>query len=238
MSTSFTQKTSRVLQLLLGLRYPDVAAALQAFGFDDKEADQGWELLRAMGKARGRIVQPVVNAKIIQQLDAWENLWFPIAQATLTHRCPAVAQKMFQNLTQVSGREVAITVQMFVDRYDDLDQQGSDFGPEGATAKAVLAARGLTEEAMGEVKALLEELRHTAATPDAIEHAKEDAAKAEEALWAWYLEWSQVVRSTIKNRWLLHQLGFLTSSGATADDEAPESGADGATGTATAPAAS
>lgn len=241
MSISFTQKTERTLQLLLGLRYPDVAKALSAYGFDDDEQKEGWELLRALGKSRGQILQPVADATVIAQLDTWENRWFPVAQATLTRRYPAAAAKFFQNLSQVTGREVAMTVQLFVDRYDELTVEGSSYGPEGVKAKETLAARGITDEVMSEARALLESLRHTApaATPASIEQAKAEAQKAEDALWGWYLEWSQVARTAIKNRWLLHQLGFLSSSGSASEDDTPLEGGsatptNGATPTTTA----
>jgi hypothetical protein len=236
MAISFTDKTTRVLRLLLGLRYKDVSTALRAYGFTDKVQREGWDLLSALGDARGLATRPMAEAKVIEQLDAFENRWFPIVQTTLARHYPAVEAKFFQNLSQVTGPEVAITVQLFMNRYDTLAAEGSSFGPEGVKAKEILTERGLTPVVIGEVRGLLEALRHSSNDGPSNEQAKAEAAKAEEALWAWYLEWSQVVRTAIKNRWLLHQMGFLTSSGSPGADAVPENGATTTDGAA-APAA-
>jgi hypothetical protein len=37
--------------------------------------------------------------------------------------------------------------------------------------------------------------------------------RAGDELWAWYLEWSQIIRTAVKNRRLLQQLGFLSRKG-------------------------
>ena len=51
------------------------------------------------------------------------------------------------------------------------------------------------------------------------EDAKAELMRAESTLWGWYLEWSQVARTAIKQRALLRQLGFLTSRGGAAEEE-------------------
>ena len=47
---------------------------------------------------------------VIEELDAWENRWFPVAEATLRRRKPEIADKVFLNLAQTSGIEVAVSV--------------------------------------------------------------------------------------------------------------------------------
>ena len=50
-----------------------------------------------------------------------------------------------------------------------------------------------------------------------VDQEQEEAAKAEEAMWSWYLEWSQIARVAISQRALLKQMGF----GATPHPKAP-----------------
>jgi hypothetical protein len=240
MPISITEKASRVVRLLLGFKHPAVYPAMQAYGFSKKDEEEGWDLLNALGHVRGEIVlPPPADTKTIHEIDVWENRWFPIAEATLARRFPAVAARFFQNLSQIGGPEVVMSVQLFLDRYDELTADGSSYGPEGAKARDLLAERGLTPAVINEARALMQALRTPPEpmSPSAIEKAKADAVKAEQALWAWYLEWSQVARIAIKQRALLHQLGFLSSSHASAtDDTVPENGATTApTTTAAAP---
>lgn len=230
MPTSVSDKAARTLKLLLGIPHPVILPVMQAHGYTKADDDDGWELLRSLGYSKNLLVKPPpVDTNIIHQIDMWENYWFPIAQAAMTRRFPAVAAKFFQNLTQLSGPEVIVSVRLFLDRYDDLTKEGSSYGPEGAKAKELLAERGLTPVVLDEVRALLLAVRdpRPPLTPEALEQAKVDAQKAEDALWAWYLEWSPIARGATKNRVLLHQLGFLAGAYSPADDtdEAGENGA-------------
>jgi hypothetical protein len=55
---------------------------------------------------------------------------------------------------------------------------------------------------------------------------REDLERAENDLWDWYLEWSQIARTTITGRQLLRTLGFLTMTSSSSgkddvDDEEP-----------------
>jgi hypothetical protein len=238
MPTSITEKTSRTLKLLLNVHHSLILPVMEAHGYAKEDDDEGWELLRAISYAKNRIAKPPApNTTTIHRIDTWENVWFPIAQATLTRRFPAVAAKFFHNLSQMSGADVVVSVQLFLDRYDDLTKEESGYGPEGAQAKEMLAARGLTPAVLDEARALLLALRdpRPALSPESLEQAKIDAQKAEDALWGWYLEWSPIARMATKNRVLLHQLGFLSGAYASSDDdEAEQNGAASTNGAAAA----
>jgi hypothetical protein len=228
MPLTLGDKAQRALRLLLAVRNPRIASALSAHGFDDGDIQEGWSLLQALGTSKLGLEPspPAQNPETIQQLDAWENKWFPIADASLARRFPAVHARLFLNLSQTEGPEVAISVQTFLDRFDALTQANGPHGADGAKAKALLEKRGLTRAALKEARELLNALGSVAPAPDdkivSAEDAKADLLRAEKALWGWYLEWSQVARIAIKQRVLLRQLGFLADRGGGSVEQDPE----------------
>ncbi len=222
------QKADRVLDLLLGLRNARVAAALRAHGFKNEDLTEGWTLLRAVGKTKldAEPEPPVLDADALQRLDEWENKWFPITSATLTRHAPEVAKWFFKNLSQTEGPAVILSVGTFVERFANLTQPEAKGGPKagGKAAKQKLVERGLTDDVLKEAQALLDKLGgFSGPIPDLPDLEEEEAqlTGAEDAMWAWYLEWSQIARTSIKQRGLLRKLGFLQGGrGGGADDEA------------------
>jgi len=214
MSFAIGDKATRVIRFLVGLRNPSVATALASYGFKEEDMAEGWALVHALGKGKLAVLpgQPR-DMEVLLKLDAWENHWFPVSSASLERRFPAVFARMFLNLQQAEGPEVAITVRTYVDRYDELSAPESKYGPEGVKARDLLATRGVTPAVVDEARNLLAQLTKVAAAPISQASVAEQEAeleKAEDALWAWYLEWSKVARIAIKQRALLRQLGFLT----------------------------
>jgi hypothetical protein len=215
------QKVDRVMRLLIGLRNRRIAVVLVRHGFTNDDLKEGWSLLQQVTRTQldaAPEVQPE-DPVAIRNLDDWENKWFPIASATLKRRLPQVHAWLFRNLSQTEGPAVMVSVGTFVDRWQKLDKPVKDggLGADGKAATKILTRRGLTEKVIGEAKALLEKLgRIDAPLPDLAQLEEEAAAfsKAETALWDWYLEWSEIVRTTITHRGLLKQLGFLRNTGA------------------------
>jgi hypothetical protein len=225
MGFSAGQKSERVLRFLRGLSRPRVSAALAAaHGFSQAHWDEGWELLRAATGRRLTRALPVADsgaAAIVDELDAWENRWFPLAQATLRRHHPAVAHKVFLNLSQTSGIQVVITVSTFVERIRALAAGDAD----SQAALALLKGRGLTDSVLAQAEGMLKELRTVQPTtqPIDIEEAAHAAHRrhAQEALWAWYREWSTIARNVIRDGNMLRMLGFLTPNGRGDDDDVP-----------------
>lgn len=215
-------KAARVLKMLLGMRNARVAAAMAAYGFTDADLQEGWKLLQSVSRDRlgGGITKPA-SSEIIDKLDSWENRWFPIAAASLERRFPAVSAQVFKNLPQTSGPAVAVSVRTFVERFDDMAASVGSYGPEGAAATAVLSARGLTAAVIDEARALLETVGRIETYPDVttIDEDQEQLEKAEAELWGWYLEWSRIARTAVKQRVLLKQMGFVSSRAKTADED-------------------
>ena len=69
-------------------------------------------------------------------------------------------------------------------------------------------------------KTLLGQVKEIESMPEPmdIEQHRAETAEAEAAMWAWYLEWSQIARSVINDRGLLRQLGFLRPTSTTSAD--------------------
>jgi hypothetical protein len=236
MALSIGEKAHRALRLLLGLRNPRVASAMSAYGLKESDIDEGWSLLQALGRGRLAVVpvQPS-DATTLEQLDAWENRWFPIADASLSRRFPAVHARLFLNLSQTEGPEVAVSVSTFIERWDQMGAKDSPYGAEGSRAREILATRGITPSTIEEARGLLTQL-HKVAPPvvsPSVEAQRADLSRAEDELWGWYLEWSQVAQVAVKQRVLLRQLGFLADRGTADVPPTPEPTSGGET-TATA----
>jgi hypothetical protein len=227
MSFTISDKATRVMRFLIGLRNPNIASALAGYGFTDDDLAEGWSLVNALGKGKLAFLPFTRDRDVLLKLDAWENHWFPISAACLERRFPAVFARMFMNLQQAEGPEVAVTVRTYVDRYDELTAPDSKYGPEGAKARDALTARGVTPAVVDEARNLLAQLTKVAAPPEvqsSIAEQEADLEKAQAALWAWYLEWSKVARVAIKQRALLHELGFLARRAAEEDPVPPAPG--------------
>ena len=244
MPLTLGDKTFRVIRFLLGLRNPRIATALAGYGFKDEDMQEGWTLINALGK--GKMAMLPVGPREMEtllKLDAWENQWFPIAQAALDRRFPAASARFFLNLSQTEGPEVAITVRTFVDRYDELGAGDAKYGAEAKKAQELLISRGVTAGVISEAKDLLGKLTHVAEPTEAVSPDQQAAEleKAEADMWAWYLEWSKIARIAVKQRALLKQLGFLVArrgSDEEDDTEPPTPAPVGTTTTAPATATS
>ncbi len=224
MGISLGEKAHRALKLLLGLRNPRVAAAMAAYGLTGADIQEGWTLLQALGRGKlGLLPLQPSDVTTLQELDAWENRWFPIAQASLLRRYPAVHARLFLNLSQTEGPEVAVSVGTFVDRWEQMGAPDGPYGPEGAKARELLAVRGITAGVIELAHALLAHLQKAAPapTPPSAEEQRADLKRAEDELWAWYLEWSQVAQAAVSQRVLLRQLGFLADQAGTHNPPAP-----------------
>jgi hypothetical protein len=192
------QKAVRVLKFILGIRNHRVAAALTKHGFDEAELLTGYRLLQAL--TRNRLVAIPIDAESppVLALDAWENKWYPIVAAILATAYPDLYEIVFRNLTQTTGLEVILTVGQLVERIEALPEE----------PRALLAKRGLDEDAIGEAKEQLALVAHfTAAGSSSVDPSLD--AEAEKALWNWYLVWSTIVRTTVTDRRALRAMGYL-----------------------------
>jgi len=212
------QKADRVLKLLLGMRNARVVSALTTRGFGQDDLEEGWSLLRNVAKGHFDYL-PTENTdpSVIAELDLWENTWFPIVSASLSRRFPKVAERVFLNLSQTEGPGVVLSVGTFIERIDEVAKATDE---DSRQAMALLTRRGLTEQVLSQAKTLLVAVKQTVGVvPLDPATQREEYARAEQALWDWYLEWSQIARSTITERQLLRSLGFLNVARGVSDEE-------------------
>lgn len=212
------QKAERVLAFLMGLGNPANMRVLQQYGFDQAALDEGWTLLRRAANNRLGVQRAAGSARDqVESLDAWENHWFPISSAVLLRNHPEVHAVVFHNLSQTQGQEVVLSVGTFVERIDALIASGD------SAAMATLRKHGLTDAVLDEARGLLGHVMQPPVeeTPPAGALHTFDSV-FEDAMWAYYLQWSAIARRAITDRRQLRQLGFLRSSrGSAGEDEIP-----------------
>lgn len=198
---SVPQKMQQVVTFLIGLRHRPIRQALAAHGLSREEIEAGWRLVMEL-EDDGRFDEGPTSGPILTDLDAWENLWLPIADATLNARMPAVHAEVFKNLRQTSGLEVVIGVRTFLERLDALARSDD---PTRRAARELLRARGLTDAVLDEARALIARIEQAESAPASPPICTE---AQEEAMWRWYKEWSAVARVVLTDRRHLNALGF------------------------------
>jgi hypothetical protein len=115
-------KPQRVLEFLQGLSYPEIAARMQQCGFREEDRRRAWELLAAYCNQRYVAHLPRANTgQLVREADAFENRYFPIAQATLEANFPAIAALVLRNLRRTNDRRVLVELAVFLERIRQLD---------------------------------------------------------------------------------------------------------------------
>lgn len=206
-----------VLELLMAMRNPRIAFAMTKYGFSEAELEEGWTLLLAAGRAKLDTRAPGADASTIRKLEEYEDFWFSVAAPTLARRFPAVHAQLFKDLSETDGPDVAVSVRTLIERFDRM--AAGAYGAEGLQAKAILETRGLTQSDLNGARALLETAGNVA-NVDAVMAAQDPKRfeKAENDLWEWYLEWSELARAAVTHKGLLRQLGLLSTGTSRAAD--------------------
>ncbi|HEX9621826.1 MAG TPA: hypothetical protein VF989_16890 [Polyangiaceae bacterium] len=212
-----------MLRLLIGLRNPRIAGALSAHGFTERDLKEGWTRLSALTTGRLAVPQiPARDPRVIAELDAFENYWFPVVRATLTRHYPKVAGSLFLNLSQISGAEVAVSVSTLLARLGEMEAGEAPYGDDGPEAHELLRTRGLTDDVIREAAALIARVQSFREGSVQKGPSPDPHAAAEAELWSWYLEWGTIARTAISDGRLLRELGFLQTSN-TKEDETDDS---------------
>lgn len=80
-----------MIRFLLGLRNARIATALGGHG---GKTGTGWQLINGLGKGKLAVLPTGTRGlETLFRLDAYENQWFPIAQAALVSRLPALSAR-------------------------------------------------------------------------------------------------------------------------------------------------
>jgi hypothetical protein len=166
-----------VARLLMRIQQPTLMARAQLEGYTTEEHQVGW---RAFVEAAGGNTTVELNVasgvmqsadalvtqrrnSILQQLDGMENTWFPRLRAIIRRvladdpSAAAFEAAFFEEMEQQPlGPGVIASMAKFVNRIRSLDTTP---GSPGARVRAVLNERGLTDERLAEVSAMVEELQ-------------------------------------------------------------------------------
>jgi hypothetical protein len=227
-----------VARLLMRIQQPTLMARAQLEGYTTEEHQVGW---RAFVEAAGGNTTVELNVasgvmqsadalvtqrrnSILQQLDGMENTWFPRLRAIIRRvladdpSAAAFEAAFFEEMEQQPlGPGVIASMAKFVNRIRSLDTTP---GSPGARVRAVLNERGLTDERLAEVSAMVEELQAFDAgavnvgQPTAAEVAATNARRA--AAFAkverWYQDWATTFRTVFSTREQL-QLGLTDLKG-------------------------
>lgn len=216
-------KARRVLDFIMGARDPKVWRALGPYGFSRSVMGEAVVLLKRATtlSLQGGTDEPFTEEGVAARMDAFENLWFPIAKSTLLRHHPKVSEALFENITRSRGRGTTFGLITFLTRLGAMSEGAAPFGDEGKVARDLLTERGLTPAVAAQGRALVEEIADK--RPEVTPPNREDQEEALAALWAWYLEWSGIARAVIKDRSMLRTLGFRQTR---ATDPSPEDASD------------
>ena len=209
MKRTLNQKTVQAGFFLMGLRYQVVTKQLAPYGFTEEDRDEGVGFFGKVARTRVNRVGRTQDNSALIIVDRFGNKWFPLARLSLTRRFPAVSTALFANLNRANGKPVVWNVTFFLERLTEMNNPNGTFGPDGPAARALLEKRGLTAEEIAPVTVALAELDSYAQPEVESDEPTDEERKADEdAMWAWYLEWSGIARRVIKDGNVLRLLGL------------------------------
>ncbi len=218
----FHQKEQKVLRFLQGALHAQVVARLRDRGFTEAVHEQGQELLAKAVRTRSAVKPRVGDTeRLVPRIEDLEKAWVPVAQASLEVRFPQVYEELFHGYQRTTGVDVILMMRLFVERLRALREKTDE---ESRAAIALLAERGLTDEVDRAVEALLAQAMVPARPAEA---HRADALEAETAMWRFYIEWSRIARTVVKERALRRALGFRDNRAG--DPEMPEAASVGVT---------
>lgn len=207
----------RTMRLLVSVQSPAYVRRVRREGYTATEHQRGWALWQiAAGAdrpldhwfAENEAESPAGSGeqlRLLQEIDAFENTWFPRARAIIRRMVPRdtrdeFAAAFFTNLEQQPlGPGVVGSVSTFLARIEDLAKSSN---PHAKKVRATLEERGLTKAKLESVKELLAQASHlTSEVPapksDAAAISKAQAAQIEGLadLRDWFNDWATALRS-------------------------------------------
>lgn len=210
---SSLQKAQRVLRFVLSLRNPKISGVLAAHGFGPDDLDEVWTLFQALAPvsfvpARTR---PNPTGDALRAIIAWRKRWQLVINACLTRHHPALADAWKARQRETLVAHPIPWAMAFASFHGWLSTRAAS-RMSGRAALALLATRGLTPALVDELRGLTDQavgLPGSARAGDATAPTA-DIEEAIGRLWAWYLEWGEVVRTQVEDGRLLRQAGFLS----------------------------
>lgn len=210
------------------------AARAQLHGYDDDEHEHGKMLVaKASGRDRplshwieeGKQAADAVQftgeqLRLLQDLDTFENAWFPRIRGILQRAVPPEGLERFQGAffkdlkQQPLSPAVIDSVSTLLDRFEALAKSTE---PGAKEAFKLGTKRGLTVEKTAEMRALVQKARKhvpTAApkasiSPQELAKAREEQLAALHELRRWYNDWAGTFRTVFGTRAQI-RLGLTT----------------------------
>jgi hypothetical protein len=211
----------RVVRFLVNVLTPAYADKAKREGYSSKEHALGWQLWRtAAGETRpfehwlreqevsdGVDVDSAEQRRLLQEIDNFENTWFPRARAIIRRavakdRRDRFAAAFFKDLVQQPlGPAVVGSVSTFVTRIEGLDANGEG---DAKAVRELLWSRGLTDGRMAAIKKLLEDAQAGSksgkkadppVTAAELEKARTAQLEAVGDLRDWFNDWGTTLRS-------------------------------------------
>jgi transcriptional regulator with XRE-family HTH domain len=207
----------RTMRLLVSIQSPAYVRRVRREGYTAAEHQRGWALWRIAAGADRPLdhwfaehegessASGGEQLRLLQEIDAFENTWFPRTRAIIRRMVPRDARDefaaaFFTNLEQQPlGPGVVGSVSTFLARVADLAKSSN---PHAKKVRATLDERGLTQAKLESVKELLAQASHlTSEVPapksDAAAISKAQAAQIEGLadLRDWFNDWATALRS-------------------------------------------
>ena len=211
-----------------------LAARVRPLGYDDEEHEHGKKLhAKASGRDRPLshwIAESAISGepsqftaeqmRLLQEVDAFENTRFPRIRGIFQRAIPADLHEtftaaFFKDLSQQPlGPTVLDSVSTLLTRFGELKE--SDH-PGARQAYALGVKRGLTEQKVKEMQALVERARTSlpkapvklGVSADELARAQREQMEAIDELRRWYNDWATTFRTAFGTR-ILVRLGLAT----------------------------
>jgi hypothetical protein len=220
----------RVMRFLVSIQSPVYVRRARQEGYTAAEHKQGWHLWQVAAGAdrpldhwfaEREAESPAAHGeqlRLLQEIDTFENTWFPRTRAIIRRMVPRDARDeftaaFFKNLEQQPlGPGVVGSVSTFIARTGDLAKSAS---PHAKLVRATLDSRGLTAAKLAAVTDLLARASHLAGDvpapkPDTAAIQKAQAAQLEGLadLRDWFNDWGTALRSVLNGQEQI-RLGLL-----------------------------
>jgi hypothetical protein len=201
------EKYFKQLQFLISFQNHNVVSLMGARGFDEETLNEGWKLLNDAGNWMFKI-EKTISQSLIAKLNHWQNTWFEVSDAALSRLFPEIHEELFSNLNKTSGIEVIKTASKFIERIEEISNSENEKNKE---AIQVLNKRGFSNDEIEEGKQLLKKANSDndddlpIIDPSLFEMKK----KKENAMWAWYLDWTRTASTVVENEELKLIMGLV-----------------------------
>jgi hypothetical protein len=191
-----------------------IRRAMMLRGYGSTDHREGWQLLSDttgfVGASEDFEAEDTDVAEAIRELDAADETLIRVVRATLRRRYPDQAARVLTNLEPASGAAAVLTIATLLERLAELDKSRDK---EDQAAMALLGRRGVDEAERNHLRGLVKKAQ--SAKP--VESASDDELDAERKyknalvrLRAWFEEWSDMARATIRRRDHLIRLGLAS----------------------------